>query len=149
MTSRVHLSQEFKWRAVERMEAGQTQSEVARWLEINRNVVSKLWRKFQETGTVSWTPGQGRPRSTTPSQDRYQALTARRNRRQTSTQLRTYLNATTGVLVSTDTIRRRLRLVGLYARKPVICVPLTPDTRGTVLGGVENMHLGAKINGGM
>ncbi|UYV69075.1 hypothetical protein LAZ67_6002284 [Cordylochernes scorpioides] len=39
------------------------------------------------------------------------------------------LNAAKGVLVSTDTIRRRLHKKGLYARRPIICVPLTPPQR--------------------
>ncbi|UYV76808.1 hypothetical protein LAZ67_14002078 [Cordylochernes scorpioides] len=40
-----------------------------------------------------------------------------------------YLNAATGVLVSTDTIRRRLHKKGLYVRRPIICVPLTPPQK--------------------
>ncbi|UYV74888.1 hypothetical protein LAZ67_12001690 [Cordylochernes scorpioides] len=43
----------------------------------------------------------------------------------TASQLRSDLNAATGVLVSTDTIRRRLHKKGLYTRRPIICVPLT------------------------
>ncbi|UYV72245.1 hypothetical protein LAZ67_9002323, partial [Cordylochernes scorpioides] len=47
----------------------------------------------------------------------------------TASQLRSDLNAATGVLVSTDTIRRRLQKKGLYARRPIICVPLTPPKK--------------------
>ncbi|UYV69073.1 hypothetical protein LAZ67_6002272 [Cordylochernes scorpioides] len=39
------------------------------------------------------------------------------------------ISAPKGVLVSTDTIRRRLHKKGLYARRPIICVPLTPPQR--------------------
>ncbi|UYV63884.1 hypothetical protein LAZ67_2005884 [Cordylochernes scorpioides] len=118
---RQHLSQEKKRQAIGRMEAGQSQAEVARWLGGTRNVVSRLWKKFQTTANVARTPGQGRPRVTTLNQDRYLSLLMRRNRRMTASQLRSDLNAATGVLVSTDTISRRLHKKGLYARRPIIC----------------------------
>ncbi|UYV85161.1 CD109 [Cordylochernes scorpioides] len=118
-----------KWQAIGRMEAGQSQAEVARWLGVTRNVVSRLWKKFQTTANFARTPGQGRPRVTTLNQDRYLSLLVRRNRRMTASQLRSDLNAATGVLVSTDTIRRRLHKKGLYARRPIICVPLTPPQK--------------------
>ncbi|UYV65665.1 hypothetical protein LAZ67_3005028 [Cordylochernes scorpioides] len=118
-----------KWQAIGRMEAGQSQAEVARWLGVTRNVASRLWKKFQTTANVARTPGQGRPRVTTLNQDRYLSLLVRRNRRMTASQLRSDLNAATGVLASTDTIRRRLHKKGLYARRPIICVPLTPPQK--------------------
>ncbi|UYV74897.1 Transposase, partial [Cordylochernes scorpioides] len=111
------------------MKAGQSQAEVARWLAVTRNVVSRLWKKFKTTANVTRTPGQGRPRVTTLNQDRYLSLLVHRNRRMTASQLRSDLNAATGVLVSTDTIRRRLHKKGLYARRPIICVPLTPPQK--------------------
>ncbi|UYV62664.1 XPNPEP3 [Cordylochernes scorpioides] len=111
------------------MEAGQSQAEVARWLGVTRNVVSRFWKKFQTTANVAQ-PRKGRPRVvTTLNQDRYMSLFVRRNRRMTASQLRSDLNAATGVLVSTDTIRRRLHKKGLYARRPIICVPLTPPQK--------------------
>ncbi|UYV83336.1 hypothetical protein LAZ67_23000615 [Cordylochernes scorpioides] len=126
---RQHLSQEKKRQAIGRMEAGQSQAEVARWLGVTRSVVSKLWKKFQTTANVARTAEQGRPRVTTLNQDRYLSLLVRRNRRMTASQLRSDLNAAKGVLVSTDTIRRRLHKKGLYARRPIICVPLTPPKK--------------------
>ncbi|UYV63350.1 hypothetical protein LAZ67_2003812 [Cordylochernes scorpioides] len=114
-----------KWQAIGRMEAGQSQAEVARWLAVTRNV-SRLWKKIKTTANVARTPGHGRPRVTTLNQDRYLSLLVRRNRRMTASQLRSDLNAATGVLVSTDTIRRRLHKKGL---SPIICVPLTPPQK--------------------
>ncbi|UYV63860.1 hypothetical protein LAZ67_2005843 [Cordylochernes scorpioides] len=111
------------------MEAGQSQAEVARWLGVTRNVVSRLWKNIQTAANVARTPEKGRPRVTTLNKDRYLSLLVRRNRRTTASQLRSDLNAATGVLVSTDTIRRRLHRKGLYARRPIICVPLTPPQK--------------------
>ena len=34
MTSRHHLTEELRWRAIGRLEAGQSQTEVARWLNV-------------------------------------------------------------------------------------------------------------------
>ncbi|KAJ4442669.1 hypothetical protein ANN_04258 [Periplaneta americana] len=39
------------------------------------SIVSRLWRKFQETQSIADRPRQGRPRKTTPDQDRLHAYT--------------------------------------------------------------------------
>ncbi|GFW87313.1 HTH_Tnp_Tc3_2 domain-containing protein [Trichonephila clavipes] len=67
----------------------------------------------------------GRPRVTTPNEDRYLAVTAKSNRRSTASDLSRQLSSATGTTVSRQTIYRRLRHIGLYARRPVRCVPLT------------------------
>ncbi|UYV81769.1 hypothetical protein LAZ67_20002317 [Cordylochernes scorpioides] len=50
---------DLKWRAVGRMEAGQSQVEVAKWLNVNKSVVSKIWKQFIETGTIKRKEGSG------------------------------------------------------------------------------------------
>ncbi|GFY08461.1 transposable element Tcb1 transposase [Trichonephila clavipes] len=67
----------------------------------------------------------GHPRVTTPNEDRYLAVTAKRNRRSTASDLSRQLSSATGTTVSRQTVYRRLGHVGLYARRPVRCVPLT------------------------
>ncbi|GBN79454.1 hypothetical protein AVEN_124742-1 [Araneus ventricosus] len=67
----------------------------------------------------------GRPRVTTPNEDRYLAVTAKRNRRSTASDLSRQLSSATGTTVSRQTVYRRLGHIGLYARRPVRCVPLT------------------------
>ncbi|KFM75303.1 Transposable element Tcb1 transposase, partial [Stegodyphus mimosarum] len=67
----------------------------------------------------------GRPRVTTPNEDRYLAVTAKRNRRSTASDLSRQLSSTTGTTISRQTVYRRLGQIGLYARRPVRCVPLT------------------------
>ncbi|GFV76056.1 transposable element Tc1 transposase [Trichonephila clavipes] len=118
MASRYHLEESVKWRIIGRLEAGQSITETATCLNISRQTVSKLWKQFQNDGTVVRRPGQGRKRMTTASEDRYLALTARRNRKATAHQLSSELAAATGAVASRQTIYRRLNEKGLYARKP-------------------------------
>ncbi|GFV45929.1 transposable element Tcb2 transposase [Trichonephila clavipes] len=65
------------------------------------------------------------PRVTTPNEDRYLAVTAKRNRRSTASDLSRQLSSATGATVSRQTVYRRLGHNGLYARRPLRCVPLT------------------------
>ncbi|GFW83855.1 transposable element Tcb1 transposase [Trichonephila clavipes] len=55
----------------------------------------------------------------------YLAVTAKRNRRSTAPDLSRQLASATGTTVSRQTVYRRLGHIGLYARGPVRCVPLT------------------------
>ncbi|GFU37948.1 HTH_Tnp_Tc3_2 domain-containing protein [Trichonephila clavipes] len=67
------------------------------------------------------------PRVTTPNEVRYiyLAVTAKRNRRSTASDLSRQLSSVTGTTVSRPAMYRRLGHIGLYARRPVRCVPLT------------------------
>ncbi|GFX11218.1 transposable element Tcb1 transposase [Trichonephila clavipes] len=47
------------------------------------------------------------------------------NRRSTASDLSRQLSSATGTTVSRQTVYRRLKHIGLYARRPVRCVPLT------------------------
>ncbi|GFV56517.1 transposable element Tcb2 transposase [Trichonephila clavipes] len=67
----------------------------------------------------------GRPRVTTPIEDRYLAVTAKTNRRSAASNLSRQLSSVTSTTVSRQTVYRRLGHIGLYARRPVGCVPLT------------------------
>ncbi|GFT49997.1 transposable element Tcb2 transposase [Trichonephila clavipes] len=72
----------------------------------------------------------GLPRGTTPADDRYIVLQARRNRRQTAGEITRHTTTqATGRPISRFTVARRLHGGGLFARRPVRCVPLTPAHR--------------------
>ncbi|GFV41231.1 transposable element Tcb2 transposase [Trichonephila clavipes] len=71
----------------------------------------------------------GRPRGITPTDDRYIVLQARRNRRQTAGEIARHTTQATGRPISRFTVARRLHGGGLFARRPVRCVPLTPAHR--------------------
>ncbi|GFS64685.1 transposable element Tcb1 transposase [Trichonephila clavipes] len=71
----------------------------------------------------------GRPRETTPADDRYIVLQARRNRRYTAGEILDTRHRRLGRPISRFTLARRLQGGGLFARRPVRCVPLTPAHR--------------------
>ncbi|GFW60515.1 transposable element Tcb2 transposase [Trichonephila clavipes] len=122
---RRHLDAFTRGRIIGKLEEGRSGTSVAAEFEIAHSIVSRLWRQFQTTGTAIRGFSSGRPRGTTPADDRYIVLQARRNRRQTAEK-------------SLDTRHRRLddryrvlpwpedcTVGGLFARRPVRCVPLT------------------------
>ncbi|GFU49238.1 transposable element Tcb2 transposase [Trichonephila clavipes] len=102
---------------------------VATEFGIAHSIVSRLWRQFQTTGTAIRGFSSDRPRGTTPAYDRYIVLQARRNRRQTAGEIARHTTQATGRPISRFTVARRLHGGGLFARRPVRCVPLTPAHR--------------------
>ncbi|GFX23523.1 transposable element Tcb2 transposase [Trichonephila clavipes] len=124
MAQRKHLDDFLHGRIIGRLECGRTQLEIFEELGIAQSVISRLWQRFQD-GYVSRCYSTCRPRVTTPNEDRYLAVTAKTNRRSTASDLSRQLSSATGTTVSRQTVYRRLGHIGLYARKPVRCVPLT------------------------
>ncbi|GFX96953.1 transposable element Tc3 transposase [Trichonephila clavipes] len=80
---------------------------------------------FKQKGRAIRGFSSGRPRGTTPADDRYIVLQARRNRRQTAGEIARRTTQATGRPISRFTVARRLHGGGLFARRPVRCVPLT------------------------
>ncbi|GFS48879.1 transposable element Tcb2 transposase [Trichonephila clavipes] len=101
---RRHLDAFTRGRIIGKVEEDRSVTSVAAEFGIAHSIVSRLWRQFQTTGTAIQGFSSGRPRGTTSADDRYIVLQARRN-------------------------RRRLHDGGLFARRPVRCVPLTPAHR--------------------
>ncbi|GFX52957.1 transposable element Tcb2 transposase [Trichonephila clavipes] len=129
MSQRSHLTDSEAWRVVGRLEGGQTQAEVAQAIGVSQSVISRIWNRFLETGSAGRRPGQGRRRTKKPNEDRYFMLKARRYRNINATLLQQHLRSATGTTVSTQTVRNRLHGVGLYARRPIVCVKLTSRHR--------------------
>ncbi|GFY07341.1 transposable element Tc1 transposase [Trichonephila clavipes] len=113
----------------EKLEEGRSVTSVAAEFGIAHSIVSRLWRQFQTTGTAIRGFSSGRPRGTTPAGDRYIVLQARRNRRRTAGETARHTTQATGRPISRFTVARRLHGGGLFARRPVRCVPLTPAHR--------------------
>ncbi|GFT41140.1 hypothetical protein TNCV_5034271 [Trichonephila clavipes] len=116
-------------RIIGNLEEGRSVTSVAAEFGIAHSIVSRLWRQFQTTGTAIRGFSSGRPRGTTPADDRYIVLQARRNRRQTAGEIARQTTQATGRPISRFTVARRLHGGGLFARRPVRCVPLTPAHR--------------------
>ncbi|GFX95064.1 transposable element Tcb1 transposase [Trichonephila clavipes] len=114
MSSRHHIDDFMRGRIIGKIEEGRKITDVAREFYIAHSVVSRLWKSFKTTGMCSRRHGGGRVRSNTPAEDRYIVLSAKRNRR------------TTGG--------------GLYARRPVVCVPLTRHHRTARLQWCREHH---------
>ncbi|GFY04201.1 transposable element Tcb1 transposase [Trichonephila clavipes] len=125
MAQRKHLDDFLPSRIIGRLECGRNQLEVYEELAISQSVISRLRQRFQGDGNVSRCYHTGCPRVTTPNEDRYLAVTFKRNRRSTASDLSRQLSSATGTAVSKQTLYRRLGHIGLYARRPVRCVPLT------------------------
>ncbi|GFW26451.1 transposable element Tc1 transposase [Trichonephila clavipes] len=129
MSQQRDLPESMAWRVIGRLESGQTQRGVVDAFRVARSVVARLWNRLQETGNVRRRPGAGRPRATTSTDDRYIQLKARRNRTENATQLQRQLLSATGRRVPSQTVCNRLHEGGLYARRPMVCIPLTPRPR--------------------
>ena len=121
------LNESDRNRAIGQLEAGVTISEVARRFNVQRRVIRNLRTRFEQTGSTNDLPRTGRPRVTTPKEDRYIALQHLRNRflpaQHTAARLR----------VSRNTVMRRLRIRGLFARRPVFGQRLLPRQRANRL----------------
>ncbi|GFW75460.1 transposable element Tcb2 transposase [Trichonephila clavipes] len=126
---RRHLDAFTRGRIIGKLEEGRSVTSVAAEFGIAHSIVSRLWRQFQTTGTAIRGFSSGRPRGITPADDRYIVLQARRNRRQTAGEIARHSTQATGRPISRFTVARRLHGGGLFARRPVRCVPLTPAHR--------------------
>ncbi|GFU54538.1 transposable element Tcb1 transposase [Trichonephila clavipes] len=140
MSSRHHIDDFMRGRIIGKIEEGRKITVVAREFHIAHSVVSRLWKSFKTTGMCSERHGGGRVRSMTPAEDRYIVLSAKRNRRTTAQQVANQFLAASGKQISRKTVVRRLKGGGLYARRPVVCVPLTRQHRTARLQWCREHH---------
>ncbi|GFU93307.1 HTH_Tnp_Tc3_2 domain-containing protein [Trichonephila clavipes] len=104
MTSRKRMEDSESWRAVGRIEAGQSITDVALFFVVHHSVISRSWKQFQTTQIVVRRPVGGRSRVTTPAEDRYIAIVAKWNRRVTSTRVTSMVRASIGKAIFAATV---------------------------------------------
>ena len=110
--------------AIGRLQAGQSQNEVARTLNVNQSTISQLWSRFQQTGSSNDRPRCGIPRIASHGQDSYIRVFYLR--------IRTVSTSTTAVgipglrRISSQTVRNRLRQHGIRPKRPYLRAVLTP-----------------------
>ncbi|GBL95805.1 hypothetical protein AVEN_726-1 [Araneus ventricosus] len=129
------------------LQAGARQSAVGIELNVHRSVIHRLLNLYQRDQTVSRRRGSGRRRITTTADDRYLSQCARRRRTLTARQLAPQLSAAAGRPISRQTVSRRLHEGGLFARRPVVCVPLSQRTSERGCIGPVNIAVGHQSSG--
>ncbi|GFV02635.1 transposable element Tcb1 transposase, partial [Trichonephila clavipes] len=130
----------MRGRIIGKIEEGRKITDIAREFDIAHSVVSRLWKSFKTTGMCSRRHGGGRVRSTTPAEDRYIVLSTKGTGAPQLSGWQISFFATSGKQISRKTVARRLRGGGLYARRPVVCVPLTRQHRTARLQWCRGHH---------
>ena len=123
------LSANNRSQALGMLRAGQSTRQVAAVFGVAQSTISRLLQRFNATNSVADRRRSGRPRVTTGRQDRYLRNMTLRNRRMTARRLQGELRTATGVNVSDQTIRNRLRADNLRSRRPAVRTPLTERHR--------------------
>ncbi|GFV25413.1 transposable element Tcb2 transposase [Trichonephila clavipes] len=116
MSSRHHIDDFMRGK----IEEGRKITDVSREFDIAHSVVSRLWKSFKTTGMCSRRHGEVV--------------------RTTAQQVANEFLAASGKQISRKTVARRLRGGGLYARRPVVCVPLTRRHRTARLQWCREHH---------
>lgn len=130
------LSKNDRERAIGMLQSGLYQTDVARRLGVHRTTIARLWSRFNTTGSTDDRPRLGQPRATTQRQDRYIRRLHLRERFQFATVTARTIPGRRRV--SAQTIRNRLRAVGLRARRPFRGPTLTANHRQRRLNWAQN-----------
>ena len=103
---------------------GYSVRQIAGKLNISRNGVHNIIKRFDTEGRIVNKAGRGRKRCTSQQQDNYLRVSSLRERRLTSSDLTRQLNAAHRSNVSKSTVKRRLKEAGLRGcvavRKPLL-----------------------------
>ncbi|GFT63294.1 transposable element Tcb1 transposase [Trichonephila clavipes] len=141
MSSRHHIDNFMRGRIIGKIEEGRKITDVAREFDIAHSVVSRLWKSFKKLlecvvdGTGEVVLEVRRLQKTDISSYQQKGTGA--------PQLSRWQNqflAASGKQISRKTVARRLRGGGLYARRPVVCVPLTEQHRTARLQWCREHH---------
>ncbi|GFU87324.1 hypothetical protein TNCV_2716101 [Trichonephila clavipes] len=140
MSSRHHIDDFMRGRIIGKIEEGRKITDVARSFDIAHSVVSRLWKSFKTTGMCSRRHGE------VVLEVRHLQKTDILSYQQKD---QVHHSSAGGKSVSLlpqesrspeKTVVRRLRGGGLYARRPVVCVPLTRQHRTARLQWCREHH---------
>lgn len=112
------LSPEQVARALALIEDGHSQRNAARTLNVPETTLRDAIRRYYETGLCTRKQGSGRPRKTDATDDRFLTLYALRNRTATASETSFQIRRARNVVISPDTVRRRLAEANLRPRVP-------------------------------
>ncbi|GFV09481.1 transposable element Tcb2 transposase [Trichonephila clavipes] len=127
---RRHLDAFTRGRIIGKLEEGRSVTSVAAEFGIAHSIVSRLWRQFQTTeqqlsgGSVVVVHEEPHPQMTGTLSYRPEETGGRQ-----WGEIARHTTQATGRPISRFTVARRLHGGGLFARRPVRCVPLTPAHR--------------------
>uniref|UniRef100_A0A8C5N0X9 Transposase n=1 Tax=Leptobrachium leishanense TaxID=445787 RepID=A0A8C5N0X9_9ANUR len=107
---------------------GNGYKKIAKMLNIPRETIGSIIRKFKAKGTVETLPGRGRKKMLTSTAVRYLKRRVEKSPRVTAEELIKDLSDV-GTEVSAQTIRRTLRNEGLHARTPRRTPLLSPKNK--------------------
>ncbi|GFX40456.1 HTH_Tnp_Tc3_2 domain-containing protein [Trichonephila clavipes] len=108
--------------------------------DIAHSVVSRLWKSFKTTGMCSRRHGEVVLEVRRLQKTDILSYQQKRNRRTTAPRVANQILAASGKQISRKTVDRRLRGGELYARRPVVCVPLTRQHRTARLQWCREHH---------
>ena len=138
------LTLQERERALGLLEAGTSQTAVARRLHVNQSTISRLVSRHQQTGSVADRPRPGQLPVTTARQDRQIRLAHLRDRFRTAATTAANTIGRHGRRIHPITVRRRLRQAGLRPRRPTVVPSCNPDTAKPA----ANLHTGMDVNHG-
>jgi len=127
--SMVRLTEVQRGQAIALLLEGRGQQQVAARFNVHISTIERLVRRMRETGRLADRPRTGRPRVTTPRQDRAIRLAHLRNRHRTASETANNIIGDHGRHIHADTVRNRLRVHGLRARRPYVGLQLTAPRR--------------------
>jgi transposase len=114
------LRQNDRDRAVGMIQAGMTHQAVADHFNVSGITISRLMIRLRQTDRTNDRPRNGRPRVTSQRQDRHVRLIHLRNHMITAEDTARRTPGLANVRISGQTVRRRLREYGLWARHPMV-----------------------------
>jgi transposase len=114
------LRQNDRERSVGLVQAGMTHHAIADHFNVSRITISRLMIRRRQTGRTNYRPRNDSLRETSKHQDSHLRLIHIRNRMITAEDIARRTPGLANVLISGQTVPRRLRESGLRARRPVV-----------------------------